>query len=99
VGIKQRPELKGIDLHINKINETHFRAFKKYQLSPFDDKVYLFKAQSRLYFVDDIKFLGWNNYARKGVEVYDVPGDHRTMFHPPYVSELARSLQHALDNC
>lgn len=98
LGIKKEPELKGINRNINKIGEKHLKALREYQLAPFD-KVYLFKAKSRLYFVDDIKYLGWNKYAQQGVHVYDVPGDHKSIFEPPNVSELAKSLQHALDNC
>ncbi|MES2703277.1 MAG: amino acid adenylation domain-containing protein [Bacteroidota bacterium] len=99
LGLKERPALSGINKNISKVDETHLRAFMNYQLSPFEDKVYLFKAKSRMYFVDDFKYLGWKSYAKNGVEVYDVPGDHKTMFHHPNVSELAKSLQHALDNC
>jgi amino acid adenylation domain-containing protein len=99
LGIKEKPELKGINKRISSIDETHLKAFRNYDLTPFNDKVYLFKAKSRLYFVDDFKFLGWGNYARKGVAVIDVPGDHKTMFLPPNVRELGRLFQNALDNC
>jgi amino acid adenylation domain-containing protein len=99
LGIKEKPELIGINKHISKIDETHLRAFRSYQLTPFDDKIHLFKAKSRVYFVDDFEYLGWTNYARGGVAVYEVPGDHRTMFERPNVSELARLLQNALDKC
>ncbi|RYD55333.1 MAG: amino acid adenylation domain-containing protein [Sphingobacteriales bacterium] len=98
LGIKKEPELKGINRNINKIGEKNLKALREYQLAPFD-KVYLFKAKSRLYFVDDMKFLGWSQYAQQGVHVYDVPGDHSSIFERPNVSELAKSLQHALDNC
>lgn len=99
LGIKEKPELKGINKWIDNINESNIKAFTKYQLTPFDGKVHLFKAQYRLYFVDDFDYLGWASYARAGVEVYDVPGDHGTMFNAPHVHELGRALQHALDNC
>jgi len=98
LGLKSKPAGTGINLNINRINEIHARAFKNFELKPFDDILYLFRARKRVYFVDDFKYLGWTNYAQKGVNLFEVPGDHLTMFQPPNVSELARSLQFALDN-
>ncbi len=99
--VKEKPasEMAGLDLKLDKINQCHIRAFKNYFLNPFDGFVYVFKAQTRIYFVDDFKFLGWKKYARKGVKVYDVPGDHKTMFLPPNVAEFGRKLQEALNGC
>lgn len=37
--------------------------------------------------------LGWAAYAAGGVEVVPIPGDHRTLFRPPHVCEVARQLQ------
>jgi len=88
LGIRNRPELTGVNANIRVIEETNIKAFKNYHLTPFNDKVYLFKAKERLYFVDDFAHLGWTNYAQKGVSVYEVPGDHKTMFLPPNVSVL-----------
>ncbi len=95
----KRPEAAGMYILFNKINEKHGIAFKKYTLEPFDGKIHLFMSNYRIYFVDDSKYLGWGNYARKGVEVYKVPGDHESMFQLPHVKVLAKSLQQALDNC
>lgn len=98
-GLLKRPEPTGIYVRFNKINEKHGSAFKKYTLEPFDGKIHLFRSKYRIYFVDDARYLGWSDYARKGVEVYEVPGDHKTMFQLPHAKELAESLQRALDNC
>jgi amino acid adenylation domain-containing protein len=99
LGIKEKPALTGVNRNISKIDEVSMKAFRNYQLTPFNDKVYLFKAKSRMYFVDDFEHLGWTSYAQKGVAVYEVPVDHRTMFMPPNVSELGKMLQFALDHC
>ncbi len=99
IGMIKKPEATGIYVRFNKINEKHLSAFKKYMLEPFDGKIYLFRSNHRLYFVDDPQYLGWGAYARKGVMVYEVPGDHKTMFQLPHAKDLAISLQHALDNC
>jgi thioesterase domain-containing protein len=68
-------------------------------MQPYDGIIDLFKANDRLYFVDDIKYLGWKKYALKGVRVHDVPGDHQYMLLPPNDKEFARTLQRALDAC
>ena len=49
--------------------------------------------------MDDPRYLGWKEYAAKGVVVYRVPGNHKTMFEDPNARELARQLQEALHIC
>ncbi|HMG84033.1 MAG TPA: amino acid adenylation domain-containing protein [Ferruginibacter sp.] len=98
-GLLKEPEVTGIYIQINKINTQHKTALWKYNLRPFNDRLFLFKCKERIYFIDDTKYMGWLKYALKGVKVYDVPGDHKTMFEQPHVKEVARILQDALDNC
>lgn len=99
LGIKKPPELTGVNKNISKVNATHSKAFREFHMMPFNDKIHLFKARSRVYFVDDRKYLGWSKFALDGVVVHDIPGDHSTMFLPPNVNEMGRLLQYALDNC
>ncbi|MBB2148032.1 non-ribosomal peptide synthetase [Pedobacter gandavensis] len=99
VGLRKDPKKEGVYSQINAINQKHQEAFKAYNLEPFNNFVYLFKAKNRVYFVDDIKSLSWNKYAIKGVKVYDVPGDHATMLHDPHAQEFGQKLQEALNNC
>ncbi|MGF7039430.1 non-ribosomal peptide synthetase [Mucilaginibacter lappiensis] len=82
---------------IGKIKEKHLVAFRKYQLGPFDNKVYLFRAEICVHYVNDTKYLGWKNYARQGVEVLEVPGDHLSMLETPNVEKLAGILERTLD--
>ncbi|MHB1177485.1 MAG: amino acid adenylation domain-containing protein [Daejeonella sp.] len=84
---------------LDKINAKHLYAFQNYALAPFNDTVHLFRAKERIYFVNDFQYLGWRKYAQKGVKIYEVPGDHKTMLLHPNAKEFARALQHALDNC
>jgi len=88
-----------IDLNLNKISLKQQAALNKYTLNPFRGQLHLFKAQKRLYFVDEFKYLGWKKFALDGVVIHEIPGDHRTMFLPPHVEHLAAMLQAALDNC
>jgi thioesterase domain-containing protein len=41
--------------------------------------------------------MGWGQLAAGGVEMYDVPGGHITMLHPPHVAALARTVRECLE--
>ena len=98
LGLREKPRPKeGLDL-LEQIIAKHEIAFENYTMKPYDGIVDLFKAQVRLYFVDDNKYLGWKKYALKGVRVHSVPGDHELMLLPPNDKEFAHALQRALDN-
>lgn len=96
--VKHDEALTDIDLNLYKINVNHEVALNNYTLKPFNGKLHLFKAQSRMYFVDELEFLGWKKFAKDEVIVYDIPGDHKTMFLPPHVKELASMLQNILND-
>ena len=87
------------DLNMNQVSLKQQEALKKFYLNPFHGHLHLFKAQKRLYFVDEFKYLGWKTFALDGLTTYEIPGDHRTMFLHPNVEHLANMLQEALDNC
>jgi len=82
---------------MRRIDAKYEIAYQGYKLAPFDEKIHLFRATDNIYFVEDYKYLGWQKYAKKGVEVYDVPGDHKTMLLSPYDKAFARKLQEVLD--
>ncbi len=84
--------------HLVYLMEKHETAFQNYVLRPYTGTIDLFRATSRLYFVDDFHYLGWKDYAGGGVRVHDVAGDHATMLLPPNDVVFARVLQRALDN-
>lgn len=99
LGILKQPGVDGIYNQIRVISQKHHKAFEAYDILPFNNFIYLFKAKSRINFVGDAKYFGWGKYARKGVKVFNVPGDHVTMLQPPNVSEFGKILQDALNNC
>lgn len=96
-GLQEKPQVvKQLD-HLHHIMEKHELAFDSYSMKPYDGIVDLFKAELRVYFVDDLKYLGWGKYALRGVRVHNVPGDHKQMLLPPNDKVFAESLQRALD--
>lgn len=72
-------------------------AYSNYKLLPIDLKIDLFRVSKRLYYLDDRIFLGWSKLTTVGVEIHEIPGDHRTYLYPPNDQGFARILQHALD--
>lgn len=91
-------ELTDIDTNLLKINLKHEVALNNYHLKPFHGELHLFKAVERIYFVDETESLGWKKFALDGVNVYDIPGDHKTMFLQPNVKDMAAVLQNIWDN-
>ena len=73
------------------------KGFRNYILKPLNITLDLFRAKKRTFYMEDFEFLGWGKYALKGVNVHDVPGDHKTMLQPPNDKEFARVLQNRLN--
>lgn len=82
---------------IKKIQDKLRLALKNYVIQPFDDKVYLFKAKTCTHYVDDSEYLGWTKYAKKGVDIYEVSGDHLSMLLHPNVEDFAVKLQQGIN--
>ncbi|KLT66998.1 non-ribosomal peptide synthetase [Pedobacter sp. BMA] len=73
-------------------------ALEKYLLTPAALKVTLFRVSERLYFLDDLVHLGWDRFASLGVEVCEIPGDHKTFISEMHRSAFARILQNQLNH-
>lgn len=79
------------------IQKSYDRAYEGYNLQPEDVKIHLFRVKKRLYFLDDLITLGWGKFAKKGVAIHEVLGDHRTFLYPPNDEGFAEVLQSVLD--
>ncbi len=97
LGLAEEEVIDEYLLEMKRIREQNDKAYYNYLIKPFDGTVDLFRAKTRIYFIDDFKFLGWKKYALKGVKVHVVPGDHETMLKSPNDKEFARILQNCLD--
>jgi len=73
--------------------EAYDKAYSNFKLKPLDVKVHLFRVKERTYYVDDQTYLGWLTYAKKGVAVYDVRGDHKTFILPPHNEHLIKMIE------
>ncbi|QEM02518.1 amino acid adenylation domain-containing protein [Mucilaginibacter rubeus] len=83
---------------IQKIKNKHITAFRNYPLEPFDGKLYLYRAKISVHYVEYGKYLGWDKFAKEGVELFEIPGDHFSMLQAPHVAELGEVLQKNIDD-
>ncbi len=97
MGIAKEPESNDELGDLSLIKAKVVDAYRNYSIKPFDGHVTLFRAKKRPYFVVDFVFLGWRKYALKGVTIYEMPGDHATMFDASNDQETAQIIQRALD--
>jgi len=79
------------------IYNIYAAAHEGYHISPAPIKISLLRVKKRIYFVDDPIYLGWKKFAKLGVDIHELPGDHASILHPPNDREFARVLQAALD--
>jgi len=87
-------EVFSYDVEILKSYET---AYENYKLAPLDIVIDLFRVEERIYYLDDMIYLGWKPYGRKGIDVHEIPGDHKTFLYPPNDRHLAQMLQKVID--
>lgn len=71
-------------------------AIDRHTFLPYPGRIHLFRAQHRLFYVSDKKYLGWKKYV-SDIKIYDIPGDHSYIFAPPNDVKFAEMLQKALD--
>jgi non-ribosomal peptide synthetase component F/thioesterase domain-containing protein len=67
-----------------------------YTPKPYPGKIHLFRAEGRTREFGADTTLGWDEIARDGVEVHNVPGKHVTILEKPHVSTLAAKLERCL---
>ena len=88
---------EGFFAYDNEIDEASAKAKRNYYQKPLNIKVDLFRALKKTFYMADFKYLGWREFALKGVNVHDIPGEHNTIFAPPNDKEFAVVLQQCLD--
>ncbi len=91
---QQQEAMFDITFKIEAINDA---ALQQFQLLPADLAVHLFRATIQTFYMDDYDYYGWRDFARKGVHIYDVPGEHSYIFAPPNDKEFAAKLQAVLN--
>jgi thioesterase domain-containing protein/acyl carrier protein len=98
LGLDRKTELKGLYHNIGIAMQKFEIALKKYTINPLDVRLHLFSTEIKVYYLKDKKYLGWQPYALKGIEIHKVPGDHDDMLLSPNDKEFADILQRVLDD-
>ncbi|MEL6867296.1 MAG: alpha/beta fold hydrolase [Bacteroidota bacterium] len=88
---------QGTKDHEALVDRMNQKAFDQYTITPYDGPIHLFRAKERRFFVEDFQYLGWAPYAKGGIHIHEVPGDHLHLFNPPNGAAFARILQRCLD--
>jgi thioesterase domain-containing protein/acyl transferase domain-containing protein len=79
------------------VEETHKRIMYAYELQPFPGKIILLRSlDGRRQAKNGDPTLGWSEFARGGVEIVDVPGDHLSILRDGNVNVLASALKSVL---
>ena len=63
----------------------------------YDDSIDLFRVKIRLYFLDDLEYMGWRAFVSKDIIIHEVPGDHSTFLLSPNDQAFAAILQDTMD--
>jgi amino acid adenylation domain-containing protein len=66
------------------------------EVIPYPGRVALFRPSDRPRGAHDDPALGWQRIATGGVEIFEVPGDHKHVLLPPNVSTVAEQLRYCL---
>ncbi|GAB3807197.1 hypothetical protein GCM10028819_43600 [Spirosoma humi] len=80
------------------LENIYRQALRKYRPTSQGIAIDLFRAKKQAFYRNDFSYYGWKPFALNGINIYEIPGDHFTIFSPPHDKEFARILQNVLDN-
>jgi thioesterase domain-containing protein len=75
----------------------NLRAVLEFRYRPYTGRVVLFRTRIRPLFHSHARDLGWSRLVLGALEIVELGGNHATIFDIPYVHELARGLQAAMN--
>lgn len=82
---------------LNRIAKNNADILMKYSLAPYNGPMYLFRAKTQGFYVEEPKYYGWVPFVEK-VNVVHVSGHHDNIFHKPEIlKEMAEKIQKVLD--
>ena len=81
---------------LHKVHRANWVAMEKYVLPPYPGKLTLFRAMHQTFYIQDPVNYGWDKFVKEMV-IHHIPGEHSTIFAPPYDNIFAQALQKALD--
>jgi thioesterase domain-containing protein len=82
--------------YVFEVFQANINAIAQYQPQPYEGRITLFRASEHATPMHADPKLGWGRWASGGVDVFEVPGNHVTMFREPTIAELAAQLERCL---
>jgi len=79
------------------LTRAHDQAIAAYVPEPYDGRITLVKAQETESETAGFPDYGWSALARRGLDIFDVPGSHATMLSEPNVDHVAAVVRSVLD--
>jgi thioesterase domain-containing protein len=79
-----------------KVLRRHTEAMRAYRPGVYAGRITLLRAAEQPAGASPEPDMGWGRYARGGVEVRGVPGDHLSMLQEPHVGRLAEEIRSCL---
>jgi thioesterase domain-containing protein/acyl carrier protein len=83
--------------HLIELEVRIRQAVEKYVPQVYSGKMTLFRAATQPVGTPSDPMLGWRGVAAGGLEIHEVPGDHRSIMYEPHVGVLAEKLKRCLD--
>ncbi|MGC6431607.1 MAG: amino acid adenylation domain-containing protein [Jejuia sp.] len=68
----------------------------KYCIKPLEINVDFFNIKEDFTFIEKTKLDSWRDFAKKGLVVHDIPGNHDNLFEPAQVADFAKIFQKVL---
>ncbi len=90
-------EEKELPKYMRRVHRANRRAGRRYYIKSYSGQVHLFKAEHQTFYISDPVNYGWDKYARGGVVIHEVPGEHSSTFAPPNDRYFSAILQRSLD--
>jgi amino acid adenylation domain-containing protein len=79
--------------HKGQFNEVRNLILRAYKPEPYGEKVYLFSAIHRPWYMNWDPMKQWSNIVTGQLDIVPVTGDHMSMVKPPHVADLARKIE------
>jgi thioesterase domain-containing protein len=81
---------------LNRVAKNNADILTKFRLVPYNGPMYLFRAKTQGFYVEEPKYYGWVPFVEK-VNVVHVSGHHDNIFHKPEIlKEMAEKIQKVL---
>ncbi|MFO0809791.1 MAG: non-ribosomal peptide synthetase [Gemmataceae bacterium] len=92
-------DLSSVSTDFRALLDHLYQAYMRYRAKPYTGNVALFRAQAQALFSRHrlLPDMGLSKLVAGKVTVYSIPGTHDSILREPYVQELARKLQRALN--